>query len=55
MKVYFLSPVNHDGKVYGVDDACDMANEHAKPLIEAGVATTNKPKKVEAESTGNEA
>ncbi len=55
MKVYFLSPVNHNGKAYGVNDVCEMANEHAEPLIDAGIATTSKPKKVEtSETTGSE-
>ena len=45
MKIYFTSPVRHDGKNYGVNDSADLDKDAALSLIEAGAATTQKPAK----------
>lgn len=45
MKIYFTSPVRHDGEQFGVNDSADLEKDQAMPLIEAGVATTQKPAK----------
>lgn len=45
MKIFFTSPVRHDGKDYDVNDSADLDKAQAMPLIEAGAARTQKPSK----------
>lgn len=45
MKIFFTSPVRHDGKDYDVNDSADLDKAQATSLIEAGAATTQKPAK----------
>lgn len=51
MKIYSIAPINHDGKIYQVDQALDVSDKQAKELIELGYATKDKPAKVVAEKT----
>lgn len=64
MKVTFLTPVRHDGKDYNEDDTCEVADEVAAALIDAGSAapsgkkstkpaTKATPKVIEGEDSAN--